>query len=708
MTESRPRANASSQTAACRGARWERILPLIVLVFVTVAVFWPVIGHQFLSWDDSVDVYENPYLKVPSIDNLLYFWRYPYERLYTPLLYSIYAALAWVPNLLKTNPSAGVLPDPGIFHGFNLLLHVLSTLVLWRILTLVLSRNQQSAADRIDNVGALPLSWAACGGALLFAVHPIQVEPVAWVAGAKDVLFGFLSLSSVWIYLRHVDAKTKPDKRFRSGLQYGLATVTYLLALLAKPTAVVVPLVVWLLAGWGWRQTRRERFAGLCLWFVMAAACAILTRWVQTGAILSFDPPWWARPLIAGDALAFYFVKLVLPLRFGPDYGRSPAYVLGHAWLFITGLVPYILAIWLWLIRKRLPWLWTAAGIFVICLLPVLGLISFEFQRNSTVADRYVYLAMAGPALALAWGLTRPKMKLAAVSGVIVLGILLLRSVWQVPYWKDTKTFFEHALQINPASFVAHNNLGFALAAQGQDLDAIHFFEAALRIEPDSAVAHMNLANALMRQGKLEEGIHHYSEALRIVPSFARAHTNLGLALAELGRHLEAIEHHREALRIEPRFAEAHNNLGRELAQRGEFEEAGQHFIEALRLDLAYAGAHTQFGIALARQKRFDEAEHHLSEALRLEPASAKAHGNLAGLFFQQGKFKEAEVHYIESIRLDPGYINAHLRLSLLLASQGEFNRARFHVSEVLRLDPEHKAARQILERIEYLDRSSE
>jgi len=706
MTEDFQQTSASVRPPAQRGAGWGKILPIITLVIITLAVFWPVTGHQFLAWDDSVDVYKNPYLQVPSVDNLLHFWRYPYERLYTPLTYTIYALLAWTPLLLKASPGAAVIPDPGLFHAFNLVLHLLSVLILWRILLLLLMRSKQKEIGAMDNRDALPLSWAACGGALLFAIHPLQVEPVSWVAGMKDLVFGLFSLLAIWHYLLYVDQKTLPGRRPRVGLHFGFATGAYLLALFAKPTAVVVPLMVGFLAGSVWRQPWRAQLSGLWVWFLFAVAWGLLTRWVQTGAILAFEPPLWARPLIAGDAVAFYLYKLAVPLRLGPDYGRTPQYVLAHGWLFITGLAPYALAIWLWVRRKRLPWLWTAAGIFAVVLLPVSGVISFEFQRFSTVADRYVYLAMIGPAFASAWVLSWPQKKLAAIGGIMVLGFLLLHSSRQVRYWHDTQTFFEHALKINATSFLALNNLGFALAAKGQDVEAIRLFNQALLLEPDSAVTHLNLANALVRQGKLAEGIEHYSEALRLVPNFARAHTNLGLALAKLGRHLEAIDHHREALRIEPKFADAHNNLALELAQRGEFEEAMQHYTAALRLNPRYIDAHTNAGIALASQKRLDEALHHFSEALRIE-ATAKAHANLAGVLLQQMKLKEAELHYIEALRLNPHYKNAHLRLSTILVAQGEFDRARYHVTEVLRLDPNNNAARQILARIEFLDRSS-
>jgi tetratricopeptide (TPR) repeat protein len=680
---------------------------MIILVFVSVAVFWPVIGHQFLAYDDSVNVYKNPYLQARSLNNLLHFWRYPYEGLYAPLTYTIWALAAWSPGLLTANPSAAVTPDPRLFHSLNLLLHLLSILLVWRIIVLLLRCKRLTGTGTHVDGNALPLEWAACGGALLFAIHPLQVEPVAWISGFNDVLFGLLSFVAVWHFLQYVGAKMQAGQPPRVWWHYGLATGAFILALLAKPTAVVLPVIVWILAAWSWRRSWRKQFAGLVVWFIIAVAWGMLTRWVQPASNFDFEPPLWARPLIAGDAVSFYLYKLLLPLRLGPDYGRSPQVVLEHGWFFLAGLIPIALAGWLWLKRQKLSWLVMASGVFVVGLLPVLGLISFSFQHYSTVADRYVYLAMLGPALALAWGLTRPKKKLTVICVTFLLGFFLMRSVWQIPLWHDTVTFFESALRVNPNSFLAHNNLGFALAEQGQDVAAMNHFNEALRLESELPITHLNLGNALARQGKFEEAVHHYNEALRIVPTYARAHTNLGLLLAKQGQYDEAIAHHTEALRIEPVFAEAHTNLANVLARQGQFEEAMQHYTEALRLNPGYAKAHSNFGIALAMQKRFDEALHHFYEALRLEPNSAKAHANLAGLLLQQGNLQEAELHYTEAIRINPQYKNAHLRLSIILVSQGEFDRAKYHVSEVLHMDPDDKAAHQILERIEYLERSS-
>jgi tetratricopeptide (TPR) repeat protein len=684
-------------------ASWTRFLPGIFLVLATMAVFWPVFGHQFLAYDDPVDVYNNPYLQQASLENLIHFWRYPYEGLYTPLTYTLFALVAWAPSLLPSAPPAGIAPDPLLFHSLSLFLHLLSVLSVWRIARLILSRTRPTETPIAVKVDAMPLEWAACGGALLFAIHPIQVEPVAWVAGFKDVLCGLLSLTAVWHYLLYADAK--PESR--PWLHYWIATGAFVLALLAKPTAVVVPMIVWLLAAWCWRRSTREQIASLLVWFLIALAWGLLTRWVQPGTSLDFKPPLWARPLIAGDAIVFYFYKLVIPLEFGPDYGRTPEFVLEHGWLFLTGLLPWVLAVWIGLKRRRLPWLAASSGIFVVGLLPVLGLISFSFQHYSTVADRYVYLAMLGPALALAWGLTWPKKYFAAVGGAILLGLFLLRSVIQIPYWQNNETFFEHALKINSDSSFSHNNLGRVHAKYGRQVEAIHHYTEALRLEPKFPVAHLNLGNALASQGKYPEAMQHYAEAIRLVPVYARAHTNMGIALAAQGRFDEALAAHRKALRLEPGFAEAYNNLGKVLMRQGKLQEARKNFTKALQLQPRNAGAHINLGISFAMQKRFDEALPHFSEALGLDPTSAQAHYNLAGVLLQQGKIKEAEHHYSETIRLRPDYLKAHLRLSIVLANQGKFPEAIHHTSEALRINPDHRVARQLLERLQHANKSS-
>src|SRR5215813_1795845 len=252
---------SSGSSAVNRGtASWIPHAAATLLVLVTLAVFWQVHGYQFVLWDDGLHIFDNPYLQALTFDNILAFWRKPYAELYMPLTYTLWALTAAVSRGVTANPTDGVPLDPQVFHALNLLVHLLSVLVVWRIVRLLLSRI-------VTRPALTRVAWAAAGGALLFAVHPLQVEAVAWVTGFKDVLGGFLSCVAVWQYLRYasgsVEAASPPKAAGgqvrRSVGRYWLATGVFVLALLAKPTAVVVPVVAWILDVWIWPQTWRHR-----------------------------------------------------------------------------------------------------------------------------------------------------------------------------------------------------------------------------------------------------------------------------------------------------------------------------------------------------------------------------------------------------------------------------------------------------------------
>ena len=553
--------------ANCRPARWISYTVMALLSLVTIAVFWLVYSHEFVIWDDDVNVSENPSLNPVTLDHILGFWRAPYKQLYIPLTYTLWAMTAAVSRWMIPNPTGSTPLDPRFFHSLNLLVHLLSVLVVWRVVRLLLDRTMREGQNSATSPSRTRAVWAACGGALLFAVHPIQVEAVAWVTGCKDVLGGFLSFVAIWQYLEYVrgGAETAssgtPARGNRSLRHYWLATGAFVLALLAKPTAVVVPVVVWLLDIWGWPQTWRTRKPVLLVWLIIALLWGLLTSQVQPAATGLFKVPWWARPLIAGDAVAFYLYKLGLPLWLGPDYGRSPEVMLAQPSLWLTGLGPWGLAVWLWYKRTRVPWLAAAAGVFVAGLLPVLGLVPFAFQTFSTVADRYVYIAMLGPAVALAWALAQSRQRWLAVGCVVVLGLLGIRSAWQAHYWHTTVSLFEHALTVNPHSAVAHNNLGAALQSQGRLAEAIDHYTEAIRFRPTFALAHFNLGYVLRSQGHIQQAVDHYTEALRLEPYDVSAHYNLGLALAKQGRLAEAKHHFAEVLRLNPNHAAARRLL---------------------------------------------------------------------------------------------------------------------------------------------------
>ena len=685
----RARQRFPSGAAAPRRATASRIPYAVaaLLVLVTLAVFWQVHSYEFVLWDDGLHIYENPYLQALTFDNILAFWREPYAELYIPLTWTLWALTAAVSGAITANPTGGTLFDPQLFHLLNLLLHPLTVLVVWRLACLLLGGTAHACVSTHERSATSPsprrVEWAAGGGALLFAIHPLQVEAVAWATGFKDVLCGFLSCVALWQYLRYAQESGRalrpcadavapravsggsgtgryslrspcadtvapeatssgqppPDQARRSVWRYWLATVVFVLALLAKPMAVVVPVVAWVLDTWRWPQTWRHRRPALLVWLGLAVVWGLFTSLkVQPPAAGAFIPPLWSRLLIAGDTVTFYLAKLAVPFWLGPDYGRSPQVMLAQSGLWLTGLLPWGLAGWLWYKRTRVPWLAATAGVFVAGLLPVLGLVPFAFQAYSTVADRYMYIAMLGPALALAWGLAQVhqgelvQWRWLAVGCVVVLGLLGIRSAWQAHYWHDTESLFAHELVVHPWSSVAHNTLGMVRAAQHRLTEAARYYTEAIRLWPGNTQAHNNLGNVLRRQGQMPEAIEQFTTALRLKPSFAEAHNNLGATLADQGHFAEAISHYTTALQLQPRYVNAHYNLGNALIGQGQIPEAIAEYTAALRLKPNFAQAHYNLGVILADQGHLAEARQHLAEVLRLDPNHAKARRFLSNM----------------------------------------------------------------------------
>src|SRR5437870_4658227 len=320
-----------------------------LLIALPLAVFWQTRNFYFV-WDDEVNVAKNPYLTALTLSNVKQFWQKPYESLYIPITYTVWAGIAPFARLSTGSYYADEL-NPKPFHLTNLALHILNTFIVFTILAMLV-RND----------------WAACAGALFFALHPVQVEPVAWITGMKDVLSSLLSLVAIWQYLSYSKAKmslalTGSNKRGKSNsdpektaklegkakLHYIAATAVFIAAMLAKPTAVVTPAIALLLDYWALKRPLRDSALALAGWLVLAIPLVVGTKLAQPESELEFVTPLWARPLVAADALAFYLYKLSLPLSVAPDYGRVPELVIEKKWIYFTWAVPCAVAVLIWL-----------------------------------------------------------------------------------------------------------------------------------------------------------------------------------------------------------------------------------------------------------------------------------------------------------------------------------------------------------------------
>jgi tetratricopeptide (TPR) repeat protein len=557
-----------------------------LIVLITAIVLGPVVHYGFVTWDDDWHVYENSRLLALDWKEVGAFWRAPYAHLYIPLTYTIWAGVVWLTQTL----TPGTL-DARLFHSLNLVLHLGSMLIVYRLLMLILRRQASMAACQ-------PFGAAAIA-ALLFGLHPLQVEAVSWVSGFRDVLCGWWALLAVWQLMESMQSSSAK----RRWMHDGFATAAYALALLSKPAAVVVPGLAALIAMWGWGQRWRLVRKVLSFWLLMAIAWSVWSKLQQPDTLLGYIPSWWDRPLVVADTLWFYVWKLIWPVNLVPDYGRTPQWVVTQGWTPVVGVLILGLGLVLGWGQRALAGLRLSVGVFIAGLLPVLGLIPFAFQAYSTVADRYVYLAMLGPAIGLGWLLYRTvRGNFVTVVGLALVMLLSWRTATQIKIWQDTETLFTHTLRVNPRSTLAHNNLGIILAQAGQLDKAITHFRHATRLQPNYPEPHYNLGKGLQIQGRLSEAISQYRLALQLRPNWPQAHNHLGLALATQGKSTEAVAQYAQALLRQPHAANVYYNLGNALLDLKRYDEAIVAYHAALRWRPDWALPATRLAMLLTTQ----------------------------------------------------------------------------------------------------------
>jgi len=593
-------------------ARWVSL----ALIAVNLIVYASVWHDDFVNYDDYQYVSENA-----DVSGGLTWHGVAWA--FTTGAAANWHPLTWLSHMLDVQ-LYGL--NPGAHHLTNLLLHIANTLLLFGLLHRM--------------TGALGRSAFVAG---LFAVHPLHVESVAWVAERKDVLSTLFWMLTLWAYVAYV---RKPRLR-----RYLVVLLFFALGLMAKPMLVTLPFVLLLLDFWplgrmapgpnpaGRWAPSREWWATVVhlVWeklplLALSVASSIVTFVVQRrgGSVVSLD----AIPLNLrlANALASYVAyigKMLWPAHLAVlyPYAQSlPRWWIAGAFLGLIGTT--VAVIWASRRHPYLPvgWLW-----YLGTLVPVIGLVQVGPQA---MADRYTYIPLIGLFILVAWGvpdlLVRWRLRRIALptAAGLVIAACAIAARGQVQYWESGTALWTHALEVTTGNYVAHTDLGVVLARQGRTDEAIREFREALRIKPGYADGHNKLGRALAEQGRLDEAIAHYTEALRNDPASAEAHNNLGLALARQGKLDESTHEFLEALRIQPDSAEVHNNFGVVLAGQGRTDEAIHEFQEALRIKPDYE-AHYSLGIALAKQGRTDEAIHEFLEALRIKPDDQEARRSL-------------------------------------------------------------------------------
>jgi tetratricopeptide (TPR) repeat protein len=554
----------------------KRRLPPLALIALTLLTFMGVITCDFSNWDDTYTVANDPGLNPPTWAALGRHWKRADMDIYMPLTQTVWAGIATVARVSSPD-EAGVALNPYPFHLANLIAHIAAVLLVYSIL---------------QSLGCRPIPAAI--GAGLFAVHSVQVESVAWVSGLKDVLCGLFCLCALRLWI-------VPSSRsgwFRSVA----ACFAYLLALLAKPSAITLPLIAAAVAIFLLRWPVSKTTIRLLPWIALAVVFAIIARRAQPADNVP-HPPLSQRPLIAADVVWFYARKIIWPGELGIDYGKTPSAILFQGPLLLAAklvalVVPLAVAL---VMRRRFPALLASIAIFIAAICPVLGLVPFDFQEYSTAADHYLYVAMLGPALLVASLVQLRPGWLVRTACVVWIAMLGLYSFRQTTYWKNGISLMEHAIAVNPQSWVSHLNLSNVLLP-ASPARALTEAKQACSLRPDNALCYRALTNALLATNQPQEALKAAQEAVRLRPWDAATQIDLGRAFDAAGDWTNAVAAYRKSLEFDPANPDATCNLAAILAEHGQLNEAIRLYQAALREYPNLAAART--GLANAQAAR--------------------------------------------------------------------------------------------------------
>ncbi len=540
MTHAHP---SRSPTPTPHNTTTDRSLLYILLLTVFI-IFSPLAFHDYTHWDDWHNIFGNPRMIAPIGETLAHYWTHPYLGLYIPITYSVWAVLAQLAYTRTPDP-AGSLLNPWLFHTFNIFIHLLNTFLVYRIIHRCLpaspSITSNTTPPSLDTHTPSHLRYAPPLAAAIWAIHPMQVETVAWICGSKDLLCWLGVLVASLLYLRHLDAharqsqspgntnahptQTLATKPFNSLLKFWISprylavALVMILAVFSKPTAMILPAVLGIFDHFFRRPdpialpSTSSRLRALRSSFIHALlrvtplllitiATMVVTKRVQPAySVYQPAPP--ERLLVASDAITHYAIKYVAPFNLGFDYGRHPEFVLRESSRTpFTPIIPIaLLAVSLWQWQRR-PFVSGAIALAVVGVSPILGLVPFSFQLYSTVGDHYVYFSLLGPALLLAILLARSSASLfkpLAVSSLLIIAFWAVLSLRQTTVWKSNESLNRHMIAVNPNSFGAYNNLGMAYSDRQDFVSAERMFSEVIRLRPDVVLGYTNRALARLK-----------------------------------------------------------------------------------------------------------------------------------------------------------------------------------------------------------------
>lgn len=598
------------------GRSFRRVRPVywisLFLVLSILAVYGQMHHYPFITLDDPTYVEGNPHIREGLTLKGAY-WAL------TAIYASNWHPLTWISHMMDVE-FFGMAAGP--HHVTNILLHILNSLLLLYTLNCLTGR-----------------LWPSSLVAAIFALHPINVEMVAWVSQRKTLLCLFFWILALWFYHRYVQ---RP-----SAGRYILVLLSFILGLMSKPAIVVLPFILVLLDYWPLARFSSDDSNGgmkrikhfvtsikekIPLWFITVAGCVLTyTSQKAGGAVTALD----TLPLnvrISNALLSYtgYLWKAFWPHKLAILYPYPdiiPAWCVG-----VSAILLCAIFVWAMQVARKHPyvivgWLW-----YLLILGPVIGIVQIGVQA---MADRYASIPLVGIFIIVIWGISEVSrhwshrtLKLAALT-IPFLFVLSTTTYMQAQTWRDSVAVFRQALSVSQENSMAYNNMGYALSSQNRMDDAVAYYTMALRIRPDFEDARFNMGVALFLQGNYKEAVEQFTLVLQLNPLNEKAHNNLGAAMAKMGDASGAIKHYQSALRLNSEYADAHKNLANIYFEKGMAKAADAHYRTAIELNPYDKHARNNLGLVLVSQGKPDEAIRQFSEALRIDGDFKEALHNL-------------------------------------------------------------------------------
>ena len=562
---------------------WKMVLMAVLIGATTAVLFWPGTKCDFVNLDDDLYVYANPHVQAGlSLEGLRY--------AFTSTDGGSWMPLTWLSYLLDAslwgNGAAG-------FHATNILLHAVCASLLFVMLVMTTRE-----------------FWPSAFAAALFALHPLRLESVIWIAERKDVLSGLFGVLALIAYARYV---ARPDKA-----RMALVVVSFVMSMMAKPMLVTLPALLLLLDVWplrrcetNWKALRMHGWPLLkekIPLIVLSLVFAVITFATQkaTGAVVARSSDGWLQWLRISDNYGFYLTRIFWPVNLNTLY-PTPALSLGSAVVALLLIVAVSFGTWRWAQRCgwfAMGWFW-----FLIALIPVIGIVPIG---STWVADRYTYLPSVGISVIVAWALrdcisTKRSKAGAWAMAVLILTGLAVVTTRNLPRWKNSTALFSDSVHkgSHPA---AHLNLGVALADQNNHAAAIEHYTRAIELATTFPEAYYNRAIAFQASGDTARALADYTQAIALNPAEARSYNNRGNLFAASGQFDPALRDFTQAIALDPGYTDAFANRGRVYLATGILREAAEDYSKAITTKPDFAAAYHDRAVVFLQLKEYDKA----------------------------------------------------------------------------------------------------